>query len=93
MALAKAVLHYPRLDTVIMIEDAIKGADKYISKNELWRTLPKQVQYQTFKYIIDYLEDLGKIMVCSDGKLIWTWNPVLVKKVLNNQKLIVRSKS
>jgi len=73
------VLHYPRLDTILMVENTIKQLDFYPSKKELWISLPKQVQYQTFKIIIDYLIHSGKIMI-NKRKLIWTFNPNLIKK-------------
>lgn len=73
------VLHYPRLDTILMVEDTIRKLDFYPSKKELWVSLPKKVQYQTFKIIIDYLIDSGKIML-NKRKLIWIYNPDLIKK-------------
>jgi hypothetical protein len=65
------LLHYPRLDTVLMVEDAIKTADDYPSRMELWRSLPKKVQYQTFKVILGYLLDSRKIIITKDAKLMW----------------------
>ena len=79
-----AVLHYPRLDTVMMVEKTIKDSPKDLTKNALWRSLPKQVQYQTFKLIIDYLEEQGKIFFHTDGTIVWTWDPEGVKKALKN---------
>jgi hypothetical protein len=93
MVSAKAVLHYPRLDTVMMVEKTIRSAPEYLTKNKLWRSLPKQVQYQTFKYIVDYLIDSGKIIIDErDNTIIWVWNPELARKVLSNPKLIVYKK-
>jgi len=31
--------------------------------------------------IIDYLEESGKIMIDKDGKIVWTWNPEMIKKI------------
>lgn len=73
------VLHYPRLDTVLMVEDTIKNIDFYPTKKELWDKLPKKVQYQTFKLIIDYLIDSKKIVI-EKRKLIWIFNPDLIEK-------------
>ncbi len=67
----ETVLHYPRLDTVLMVEDAIKNAKDYPSRMELWKSLPKQVQYQTFKIILDYLEKSNKIIFTKDKKIMW----------------------
>ena len=87
----KTILHYPRLDTVLMVEKAIRNADEYPTKHKLWRSLPKQVQYQTLCYIVDYLEDLGKIII-KDGQIIWVWSPGVVKEYLTKKRhLIVRS--
>jgi len=67
------VLHYPRLDTVLMIEEAIKKAEDYPTRTELWRMLPKKVMYQTFKIIIDYLLDSRKIVITKDDKIMWVF--------------------
>ena len=70
------VLHYPRLDTVIMVEEAIKKAKEYPTKAELLKNLPKKMMYQTFLLILDYLEKSNKIVVDKrDGRIVWIWNP------------------
>lgn len=76
-------LHYPRLDTVLMVEDAIRDAKEYPSKRQLWLSLKKKVMYQTFNVIISYLEESGKI-IQKNGKIIWIWNPELVRKYSNS---------
>lgn len=88
---ARKVLHYPRLDTMMMVEKAIRDAPNYPTKHQLWRSLPKQVQYQTLSYIVDYLEEFGKIII-KDGEIIWTWDPEVVNEYLTKKRhLIVRS--
>ncbi len=67
------VLHYPRLDTVLMVEDAIKGAKSYLKRMSLWRSLPRRVQYQTFSTILSYLEDSRKIIFSRDGRIVWVF--------------------
>ena len=67
------VLHYPRLDTVLMIEDAIKNAKDYPKRTELWKRLPKKVMYQTYKIVIDYLIESRKVMLTKDDKLVWVF--------------------
>ena len=76
------ILHYPRLDTVIMVEETIKKLDFYPTRTELWKALPKKVMYQTFMMIIDYLLEINKVIIDKDGKIVWIWNPKLVKKVM-----------
>jgi hypothetical protein len=88
MAAKTEVLHYPRLDTVLMVEDTLKKCKDYPTRTGLWRALPKQVMYQTFLVILDYLQQSNKI-VMRDGQVIWIWDPEGVKKYLNS-KLIAR---
>lgn len=73
------IIHYPRLDTIIMVEETIRKAKDYPNKMQLWKALPKQVMYQTFNTIINYLENSGKIYITKDGKVMWTWNPKLMR--------------
>ena len=65
------VLHEPQLNTILMVEKAILDADDYPTRMELWRNLPRKVQYQTFKRILDYLEASGKITF-NGKKIIYT---------------------
>ncbi len=83
----KKVLRYPRLDTVLMVEEAIKDAEDYPTKTQLWKSLPKKVMYQTFNTIINYLEYSGKIYIDKDGAIIWIWDPKLVEKYMERPDL------
>jgi hypothetical protein len=65
------VLHEPQLDTLLMVEKAIMDADEYPTRTELWKSLPRKMQYQTFKRILDYLEASGKIAY-DKKKIIYT---------------------
>lgn len=85
----KEVLHYPRLDTVIMVEETIKKAKTYQTKAELLRSLPKKVMYQTLLLILDYLVESNKIHVGKDGRIVWIWNPKCVAEVVG-RNLVVR---
>ena len=76
----EGILHYPRLDTVLMVEKAIRNSEDYPTKFQLSRALPKSVMYQTLEIILEYLEESGKIVI-KDGKIIWIWNPELVRKL------------
>ena len=76
---SNSIIHYPRLDTVIMVENKIKSQEEWTSKRQLWLSLDKKIMYQTFNIIISYLEESGKISI-KDGKILWIWNPGLVKK-------------
>lgn len=76
-------IHYPQLDTILMVEKAIQKMD-YPKKTELWKSLPKKVMYQTFCLIIDYLEQSGKIIIDTDRRIVWTWNPEMIKKIISS---------
>lgn len=65
------VLHMPRLDSVLMVEDTIKKLDYYPTKNQLWRALPKAMMWQTFNVILDYLIKSNKILIDREGKVVW----------------------
>jgi hypothetical protein len=81
------ILHYPRLDTVLMVEEALKKKGEFKSKRNLWLSLPKKMMYQTFMLIMDYLEESGKIVI-KDSKVIWIWNPELAKKYRKSNLLV-----
>ncbi len=87
MKLRESVLHYPRLDTVLMIEKEIKKAD-YPKRTELWKKLPKKIMYQTFKVVIDYLIDSRKVILTKDDKLVWVFaDSSTAKKLLRKSVL------
>ncbi|MFH1827962.1 MAG: hypothetical protein ABH824_01735 [Nanoarchaeota archaeon] len=83
----KPILHYPQLDTVLMVEEFIKEHGGEFKKRSLWEHLPKKMMYQTFQVIFDYLLDSGKIAVDQEGKICWIWNPELVQKYLARPEL------
>lgn len=74
------VLRYPRLDTVLMVEEFIKEHDGEFKKRKLWENLPKKMMYQTFCVIIDYLLYSGKISIDKEGKIGWIYYPALARK-------------
>ena len=71
--MTQTILHYPRLDTVLMVEETLKNAELAISKSELIRRLPKQVMRQTLNLILKYLDERGVIMLGSKG-ILWVHN-------------------
>jgi len=78
------VLHEPKLDTILMVEKAIIDASEYPTRTKLWKSLPRKMQYQTFKRILYYLEASGKIAF-DRTKIIYTG--------VNNPKLEALMKS
>ncbi len=85
--ISKQILHYPQLDTVLMVEEFIKEHGGEFKKRALWENLPKKMMYQTFCVIFDYLLEFHKIAIDKEGKICWTWNPELVKKYLSKPEL------
>ena len=74
--------HEPTLGTIMMVEGAIKKAKTYPTKMALWKSLPRQVQYPTFKKIIDYLISSNKIIL-NDHEIVWVFpDNQKVKKLL-----------
>lgn len=83
----KNIIHYPRLDTVLMVEEFIKEHGGEFKKRRVWENLPKKTMYQTYCLIFDYLQNSKKIAVDAEGKVCWTWNPALVQKYLSKPHL------
>jgi len=66
--------HAPTLNTVIMVENTLKNMDESITTiAELKRKLPKQVNHNTLKLILEYLEESNKIAVSIKG-ITWIHN-------------------
>jgi len=80
----RPVLHEPQLDTILMVEKAILDSRDYPTRTELWRSLPRKVQYQTYLRILAYLEASGKITF-NNNRILYTG--------VNNPKLhaLIRS--
>ena len=81
------VAHSPTLQSVIMVEDTIKGHSGEFSRYQLWRKLPRGMMYQTFLVILDYLAEGNKIAADKNGKLAWIWNPGLVSRLSSRKAL------
>lgn len=80
-------LHQPRLDTVVMIEEAIKETSGEFTKFGLWRRLPRSVMYQTYLLVLDYLEKSNKIAFDKEDKVGWIFQPDVYNKYKNREDL------
>ncbi len=79
----RKVIHWPTLNTVIMIEKILKEANEsVISIAELKRNLPRQVNHNTLMLILQYLEQSNKIFTSLNG-ITWihNTNPNLKKAI------------
>ena len=82
-------VHWPTLNTVIMVEETLKKMNKsIISIAELKRKLPRQVNHITLMVILEYLERSNKIAVTLKGI---TWiennNPNLKRAIMKGMEL------
>ena len=80
-------MHYPQLDTVLMVEEFIREHSGEYKKRSLWENLPRKMMYQTYCVIFGYLLYSRKIAVDREGKIAWIWNPELVRKYLARPEL------
>jgi len=71
----------PTLETVKMVEKTIKEFNGELKKTSLWEKLPRKVQWSTYLVILDYLQEINKIVISDNGILVNIWNPELAKKV------------
>ncbi len=73
--------HAPTLNTVIMVEGTLKKMNgSIITVAELKRKLPKQVNHNTLKVILEYLEENNKIAVSMKG-ITWIHNTNLRRAI------------
>lgn len=83
----KSILHYPQLDTVLMVEEFVRKHSGEFKKKSLWQHLPKKMMYQTFCVILDYLLYSGKIAADREGHIAWIWDPEGVRRYLRRKDL------
>ena len=81
------VLRFPRLDTVLMVEEFIKKHDGEYKKKNLWENLPKGMMYQTYCVVIDYLLYSHKISIDRECKVGWIYHPIKAREYHSKIKL------
>ena len=75
----------PRLETIKMIEQFIKDNSGEFRKTDLFNNLPKKIMWGTFNVILEYLYENNRILITPEGYFIYTWNPELIKKLINKR--------
>ena len=81
--------HSPTLNTVLMVEETLKNMDEsVITIAKLKKILPKQINHNTLKVILLYLEYSNKIAVTLKG-ITWihNTNPQLRKAISKGLEL------
>ncbi|HLC76840.1 MAG TPA: hypothetical protein VJH04_01410 [archaeon] len=89
MLVKQSIDHAPTLNTVLMVEDTLKNMNEsVVTVAELKRKLPKQVNHNTLKVILEYLEESNKILVTMKG-ITWihNTNPNLKKAIERGMEL------
>lgn len=79
----------PTLNTVLMVEEVLKNMEEsVISIAELKRKLPRKVNHNMLKIILEYLEMSNKILVTVKG-ITWihNTNPHLQKAIQRGLEL------
>ena len=70
----KILEHSPTLNTVLMVEKTLKNIEgSVITIAELKRKLPRQINHNILKLILEYLEESNKIAVTIKG-ITWIHN-------------------
>lgn len=71
-------IHEPNMRTITMVEKAILDSVDYPTKTALWRRLPRQIQFQTYSRVLEYLD--------AHGLIAFNGNTIIYTGV-NNEKL------
>ena len=77
----------PTLDTVLMIERTIEEFSGEFNKTDLWKKLPKKVMWQTYVFVLDYLQSINKIAIDSKGVLGYIWSPEVAKRFVSRKRI------
>ena len=74
------LVHSPTLKTILMVETTLKKTDaSVITIAQLKRELPKQINHNVLRKILEYLEESNKIFVSLKG-ITWIRNDSIKMK-------------
>jgi len=72
---AQKLVSSPTLNTVLMVEEVLATINKSVfSIADIKKVLPKQINHNVLKKILEYLEYSNKIAVSIKG-ISWIFNP------------------
>lgn len=77
----------PTLETVRKVEEVINKYSGKYNQREIWKKLPRKVMWQTYRLIIDYLQDINKIIIDNKDKVVYIWDPEMIKKYSTRRRL------
>ena len=81
--------HSPTLNTVLMVENLLKNMkESVITMAEIKKKVPRKINHNTLKVILEYLEESNKIAVTMKG-ITWihNTNPNLKKAIATGLEL------
>lgn len=81
--------HSPTLNTVLMVEKLLKNMKQsVITVAEIKKKVPKKINHNTLKIILEYLEESNKIAVTMKG-ITWihNTNPNMKKAIASGFEL------
>ena len=84
------VKHYPRLDTVLLVENVLRNTKESLNRTELYKKLGGRVMYSTLNVILAYLVDSGKIIMDGNRRLVWIYNPKAMLKFRKAKRLVLK---
>ena len=70
----------PTLGTVLMVEKTIEEYSGEFNRTELWKKIPKKIMWQTYLFILDYLQSINKIAIADNGIIVYIWSSEVAKK-------------
>jgi len=85
---SKNIIYNPTLSSVLMVEETIQKYSQECGKYQLWKKLPNKMMYQTYFVILDYLLASNKIIIETEGCIIWTYNPERIRKAISKGLII-----
>ena len=80
-------LRSPTLETIKMVEKVINDESAEFNKTQLWEKLPRKIMWPTFTTIVNYLEEINKIIISDNGVITWIWNPEFAQKMRSRKSL------
>ncbi len=80
------IFRSPTLETVKMVEMTIKKNSGEFKKTQIWEKLPRKIMWPTYLIVLDYLENINKIITDNEGIITYIWNPTLLKKLLHRKR-------
>ena len=83
------IKHYPRLDTVLFVENTVRESKESLTRTGLYKKLGGRVMYSTINVILAYLLDSGKILFDKNNKIVWIYNPQAITRFAKNRKRLV----